>query len=247
MTKWIRAKVLKIKKWSPNLFSLILKAKIAPFIPGQYNKLLLNKKSSIQRAYSYVNSSNKQNLEFYILLIPNGKMTPFLYSLNVNEKIYISKESFGFFTIREIPKKEILWMFSTGTAIGPYLSILQEKKEILRFKKIVLIHAIRYFKDLNYLPLINNIKKQYGEKFSFISVTSREKNKNSLFGRIPKLIENNSIENKLNLKIQKETSHIMLCGNPNMVKDTIKLLYNIKNMRKHLRRKCGEITSENYW
>ncbi|WP_343152720.1 FAD-binding oxidoreductase [Buchnera aphidicola] len=247
MTTWIKAKVLKIKKWNHNLFSLILNAPICPFIPGQYTKLLLNRNNKVQRAYSYVNSPNNTNIEFYIVLVPKGKITPFLYNLKVNEEINISKESFGFFTTREIPNKEILWMFSTGTAIGPYLSILQNKKEVLQFKKIVLIHAVRYYEDLNYLPLIDNIKKKYKDRFHFISITSREKNKNSIFGRIPQLIENKSIEKKIGLNLEKKTSHVMLCGNPGMVKESISLLQKTRNMNKHLRRKPGEITSENYW
>ncbi|CAL4325535.1 FAD-binding oxidoreductase [Buchnera aphidicola] len=247
MTEWIKAKILKIKKWNHNLFSIILKASISPFIPGQYTKLLLNKDDRIQRAYSYVNSSSNSNLEFYIVLVPNGKMTSFLYNLKVNEEISISKKSFGFFTTREIPKKDILWMFATGTAIGPYLSILQEKKEVFQFKKIVLIYAVRYYEDLNYLYLIKKIQRKYENKFHFISITSRKKNTNSLFGRIPQLIENKLIEKRIGLNITKETSHIMLCGNPEMVKETILLLQKTRNMKKHLRRKPGEITSENYW
>jgi ferredoxin--NADP+ reductase len=39
----------------------------------------------------------------------------------------------------------------------------------------------------------------------------------------------------------------MLCGNPQMVRDTQQTLKDQRQMRKHLRRKPGHITSEHYW
>ncbi|STJ14173.1 ferredoxin--NADP reductase [Escherichia coli] len=43
----------------------------------------------------------------------------------------------------EVPDCETLWMLATGTAIGPYLSILQLGKDLERFKNLVLVHAAR--------------------------------------------------------------------------------------------------------
>ncbi|MDE5285896.1 MAG: ferredoxin--NADP(+) reductase, partial [Buchnera aphidicola] len=107
----------------------------------------------ITRSYSYVNAPSNQVLEFYIIRIKNGKLSNILYNLKKNDKIFIKKQSYGFFTLKEVPYCKFLWMFATGTAIGPYLSILQEEQNIDRFKKIILIHAVRYYNDLSYLPL----------------------------------------------------------------------------------------------
>jgi len=81
----------------------------------------------------------------------------------------------------------------------------------------------------------------------FHTIVSREKNKNSLMGRIPHLIENKTLEDRVGINIDSNFSHIMLCGNPNMVRDTQKILIEKKNMRKNFRRNPGHITSENYW
>jgi ferredoxin--NADP+ reductase len=43
-------------------------------------------------------------------------------------------EAAGFFVLEEVPDCDTLWMLATGTAIGPYLSILQEGKDLDRFK-----------------------------------------------------------------------------------------------------------------
>lgn len=249
MNPWINAEVLTIKKWSSYLFSLILNAPIAPFCAGQFTKLALydhtNKK--IQRAYSYLNSPSEKKLEIYIVRVLNGKLSNMLYNLQSGDKILIKKHSFGFFIIDEIPDCNTLWMFATGTGIGPYCSILKEGKNINRFNNIVLVHAVRYQHELIYLPLMKKLYEKYKGKLKIQTIVSREENKNSLTGRIPFLLNNKMIEKKIGLSISPKNSHVMLCGNPGMVKDTYDFLKNNRNMIKHLRRKKGNITMEKYW
>ncbi|KAI9575772.1 hypothetical protein GQX74_015795 [Glossina fuscipes] len=43
-------------------------------------------------------------------------------------------------------------------------------------------------------------------------------------GPIPELIFNGQLENAINLKINPKDTHIMLCGNPNMIRDTYECL-----------------------
>ncbi|CAL4044085.1 ferredoxin--NADP(+) reductase [Buchnera aphidicola] len=248
MNKWITGKVIKVNKWTSNLFSIILHASITPFTAGQFAKLSFKEAIEIKRAYSYVNPPHDKNLEFYIVLIPKGKMTFRLYNLKYNDEILITKQASGFFTIEEIPICRDLWMFATGTAIGPFLSILQEKNnKIKEFKNIILIHAVRYTKELNYGDRIKQIKENYNGKLHTHTIVSRENSKDSLMGRIPYLIINKELENKVGFQINTNVSHIMLCGNPNMVRDTNKVLLENKNMRKNYRRNPGHITCENYW
>ena len=248
MSKWVTAQVITIKKRTNNLFSIILHAPISSFTAGQFAKLSFKNKENIQRAYSYVNAPNNPNLEFYIVLIPNGKMTNSLYNLMPNDELLITQEASGFFTLDEIPNCKNLWMLATGTGIGPYLSILQDQGNIFKkFKNVILVHAVRYANELNYTSLINQLEKKYYGKFYFQTIVSREIKKNSLTGRIPELLKNKNIEEKIGLKLNANSSHVMLCGNPNMIKETQKLLSDTRNMHKNLRRKPGHITSENYW
>ncbi|QIQ42134.1 MAG: ferredoxin--NADP(+) reductase [Buchnera aphidicola (Microlophium carnosum)] len=252
MNPWINADVLMVKKWTKNLFSLILHAAIEPFYAGQFTKLAVHKSNTsnenkIQRAYSYVNAPSEKNLEIYIVRVINGQLSNLLYNLKSGDIIYIKKKSCGFFIINEIPDCKVLWMFATGTGIGPYCSILKEAKNIDRFNHIVLIHAVRYQYELTYLPLMKELHKKYNGKLIIQTVTSRDKNKHSLTGRIPFLLKHKILEEHIGLSINPQTSHVMLCGNPFMVKDTFLFLKNNRNMEKHLRRKKGNITMENYW
>ncbi|WP_343192590.1 FAD-binding oxidoreductase [Buchnera aphidicola (Taiwanaphis decaspermi)] len=249
MNNWVKAKVISIKKYNGNLLKIILHADILPFIAGQFTKFLIKKKNSIKirRAYSYVNSPKSNNLEFYIVKIKKGVMTSKLFKLNIGDDLIISKKSFGFFILKNIPKSYYLWMFATGTGIGPYLSMLQDKNHTLKFNNIILVHAVKYFKELCYLDLMYDLKKKYKGKLIIKNVLSREYNSETLTGRIPNLIKNKLLENSLNISMNKNNSHVMLCGNPNMVKNTEKVLIKYKNMKKHLNRNPGHITKENYW
>ncbi|MNJ69150.1 Ferredoxin--NADP reductase [compost metagenome] len=78
-------------------------------------------------------------------------------------------------------------------------------------------------------------------------MVSREEVAGSLTGRVPALLEDGLLEAAVGLTLDAETSHVMLCGNPQMVRDTQQTLKEKYQMRKHLRRKPGHITSEHYW
>ncbi|MBP2169147.1 ferredoxin--NADP+ reductase [Erwinia toletana] len=248
MAEWITGKVTKVTNWTDSLFSITVHAPVAAFNAGQYAKLALEVDGErVQRAYSYVNAPSDKNLEFYLVTVPEGKLSPRLFALRPGDELMITKDAAGFFVLDEIPECETLWMLATGTAIGPYLSILQEGKDLDRFRHIVLVHAARFAADLSYLPLMQQLQQRYNGKLQIQTVVSREEVAGSLTGRVPALIESGQLEQAVNLKIDAETSHIMLCGNPQMVRDTQQLLKDTRQMRKHLRRKPGHMTSEHYW
>lgn len=248
MAEWVTGNVIQVTNWTDSLFSIQVQAPIAAFTAGQYAKLGLEINGErVQRAYSYVNAPNNPNLEFYLVTVPEGKLSPGLHALQPGMQVQITKEAAGFFVLEEIPPCDTLWMLATGTAIGPFLSILQEGKDLERFQHIVLVHAARYANDLSYLPLMQQLQQRYGEKLRIQTVISREEQAGSLTGRVPALISSGALETAVGLPLNAETGHVMLCGNPQMVRDTQLCLKETRQMGKHLRRRPGHITSEHYW
>ena len=59
-------------------------------------------------------------------------------------------------------------------------------------------------------------------------------------------IKNGKLEDKAKIKMLPENTHIMLCGNPDMLRDTTITLKEI-GLKKHRRSSPGHITTENYW
>lgn len=248
MTKWLTGTVTEMKHWTDSLFSLKLSAQILPFKAGQFTKLAINiNDEHVQRAYSYVNAPNDSHLEFYLVKIPQGKLSPMLYDLCPGDELLVAEQASGFFVLDEIPKCHTLWMIATGTAIASYLSILQYGQDLDRFENLVLVHAVRYANDLSYLPLMKQLAQRYQGKLTMITVVSREQSHGSLYGRIPQLIASGTLEYAAGQLLSPEQSHVMLCGNPQMVADTRAILIESRGMKKHLRRKPGHVSSENYW
>lgn len=248
MAEWVNGKVTGVQHWTDGLFSITVNAPIDSFTAGQFAKLSLEIGGErVQRAYSYVNAPSDPNLEFYLVTVPEGKLSPSLHQLQPGAEVMVTKEAAGFFVLEEVPDCDTLWMLATGTAIGPYLSILQEGKDLDRFNNLVLVHAARFARDLSYLPLMQQLQQRFNGKLRIQTVISREEVAGSLTGRVPALLEDGRLEAAVGLTLDAETSHVMLCGNPQMVRDTQQTLKEKYQMRKHLRRKPGHITSEHYW
>ncbi|MBC3251826.1 ferredoxin--NADP(+) reductase [Serratia fonticola] len=248
MAEWVNGKVTGVQHWTDGLFSITVNAPIDSFTAGQFAKLSLEIDGErVQRAYSYVNAPSDPNLEFYLVTVPEGKLSPSLHQLQPGAEVMVTKEAAGFFVLEEVPDCDTLWMLATGTAIGPYLSILQEGKDLDRFNNLVLVHAARFARDLSYLPLMQQLQQRFNGKLRIQTVVSREEVAGSLTGRVPALLEDGRLEAAVGLTLDAETSHLMLCGNPQMVRDTQQMLKEKYQMRKHLRRKPGHITSEHYW
>ena len=251
MSRWVEGNVKEVKKFSNNLFKIIVEnAPIDPFLAGQFTKIAFQVfgQRYTHRAYSYVNSPESNLLEFYISKIPNGRISTRLYNLEKNSKIILSKKSYGNFTLESLQPCKSLWMVVTGTAIGPCLSILRQKSEhIKKFHSLILVHAVRYKSDLNYQNLMQNIVKRSCYKNIKIQyVISRENISGALLGRIPKLLECGILEKHIGITIKNINSHVMLCGNPGMIRETKEILKK-RGMCENFQYSPGNITVERYW
>jgi ferredoxin--NADP+ reductase len=130
---------------------------------------------------------------------------------------------------------------STGTGIAPFISILRTQTPWRRFNQVVLVHAVRHASELVYREEL-----QCMPHLKYVSIVSREAAPGSLRGRIPALVRDGQLEAAAGLKLAAETSQVMLCGNPDMLKDTTAALVE-RGMRKHRRRAPGHITVESFW
>ena len=95
-----------------------------PFEPGQYATLGVEAEPRmIERAYSIAASPLEDELEFFIELVPEGKLTPRLYALGVGDSLWVRKVARGHFVLDARPEKVNHVMVSTVTGIAPFLSM----------------------------------------------------------------------------------------------------------------------------
>lgn len=87
MADWVSGKVTKVEYWTDALFSLYVRAPVHPFTAGQFTKLGLEIDGErVQRAYSYVNAPGNPDLEFYLVTVPEGKLSPRLAALKPGDE-----------------------------------------------------------------------------------------------------------------------------------------------------------------
>jgi ferredoxin--NADP+ reductase len=247
----IPGKVVRRIDWTPSQFSIAVRADIDPFVAGQFTKLALQNEHGdwVRRAYSIVTPPTEYSLtgdlEFLIVAASQGELSPKLHQLQSGDSVWVAKQPAGFMTIEEVPEyTKQLWLVSSGTAIGPYLSILMAP--LLSFEKIVLVHAVREKRDLVYRAQIETLLQRYSGRLNYVPIVSRESVSGTLSGRIPALLRDGSLENTAAVSLNPEKSFVYLCGNPAMVKESVQALKE-KGLNKHLRRKPGHFSSENYW
>lgn len=244
---WVEGRVLERIEWTPTLFSLRVAAELAPYKAGQFTKLALEQGDRrVQRAYSFVNPPSTPYHEFYFVEIPDGELTPTLGSLRAGDSLLVQSLATGFLTLDEVPAGRDLWLLSTGTAIGPFLSMLADGEAFARFENLVLVHGVRKGEELSYRELIASFAKRHGERFRYVPFVSRESWPEAMEGRIPAAIADGRLQARVGLEFAPELSQVLICGNPAMVKETQQTLLSL-GLAKNLRRAPGNISAENYW
>lgn len=204
----------------------------------------------IFRAYSVASSPYDEFIEFFSVVVPNGAFTSVIQYVQAGDVLYLNPTPFGYLTLAryQLPLPNDLWLLATGTGLAPFLSILKTLEVWQQYQHIILVYSARTYQELAYESEINTLKAMYGEdgaKFSFIPVITREPDFTGLKERLPQLIISGQLEQKADANFDVNHSHIMLCGNPQMVEDT-KTALKQRGLVMN-RRGEGNIAVENYW
>ena len=246
MTEWVEGRISGKTCWTDRLYSLQIDAPVEGFKAGQFVKVALDLEGDhIGRPYSFVNAPDRRPLEIYFNEVPEGPLTPRLSRLIKGDPIWLSARASGVFTLDNVPEARNLWLFATGTALGVYLAILATDEPWQRFERIVLVHGVRSADELTYGERIGDLLHRRRNQFTFVPVLSRAQQDDALHGRIPPLLENGLLEQRAGLRVETETSHVMLCGNSHMIKD-MKALLEARGMQRHRRHEPGHYTTEQY-
>jgi ferredoxin--NADP+ reductase len=247
MTKWVEGRVVGRRHWTGRLYSLQVEAPVDPFRAGQFTRIGLDLGAErVARSYSYVNAPEERPLEFYFITVPGGPLSARLAALEPGDAIWVAPKPSGMLTLAQVPEAGHLWLLSTGTAIGPFLSILKTAEPWRRFSKVMLVHAVRAAAELAYRDLIADLARARSGQFAYVPFVSREDTDFAIRGRIPDAIRDGRLEQRAGLAIGAAQSQLMVCGNPAMVEDTLAVL-EARGLRRNRRKEPGQITVEAYW
>ena len=202
------------------------------------------------RAYSVASSPYDEFIEFFSVVIPDGEFTSKVNHIQVGDSLLLNTTPFGYLTLAryQLPLPNDLWLLATGTGLAPFLSILKTIDVWQQYQRIILVYSARTSQELAYQAEIGSIKSIYGDNgaaFVFLPIVTREADYTGEKARVPNLILSGKLTELVGQKLDKERSHVMLCGNPQMVEDTKEALKSLGLTMN--RRGEGNIAVENYW
>lgn len=246
MSSWISARVAERIEWDAGLVTLRLDPLDFPFKPGQFTNLAVEIDGKhVRRSYS-IASAPGAPLEFYLKEVDGGALSPRLTRLAVGDRVLVEPRAAGFLTLDWLPDfAREMWLIATGTGLGPYISLLRSGALFERFDRIVFVHGARHSAELAYRDEL--VAAARDPRVSYLPVVSREEPRDGILGgRLTHLLSDGRLEESALLPLNLERSHVFLCGNPEMIADTVGLL-EARGLRRHKRREPGHITTEKYW
>ncbi|KQT47520.1 ferredoxin-NADP reductase [Aureimonas sp. Leaf454] len=187
---------------------------------------LPNAEKPVFRAYSIASPAWDEELEFFSIKVENGPLTEHLQKIVVGDTVLMRKKSTGTLVHDALIPGKRLYLFSTGTGIAPFASVIRDPETYEKFETVILTHTTRTIDELQYgKDLVAEIKADelmsefVGDKLLLHSSATREGEQRG--ERITTLIETGKLFSDLGLPaIDPATDRAMICGSMDMLKDT---------------------------
>jgi ferredoxin--NADP+ reductase len=209
--------VTSIRKWSDKLFSFTTtRPDDFRFENGEFVTLGLRAEGKlIARAYSIVSTGDADNLEFLSIMVPDGPLTSRLVNVREGDGIWINTKATGSLTLGHLHPGRHLYMLATGTGLAPFMSLIRYPEVYRRYSKVVLVHTVRSQHELAYREEIEGLA---GERLCYVPTVTREPFE--LTRRGSDLFRSGVLFARLGIPVaDPEHDRIMLCGNPNMIRE----------------------------
>lgn len=232
MATLMTEKVTHVHHWNDTLFSFKTTRDMGfKFENGHFTMIGLKQDGRpLLRAYSIVSANYEEELEFFSIKVPDGPLTSKLQHLQVGDEVLVNSKSTGTLTVDNMLPGKNLYLFSTGTGLAPFLSIIRDPECYEAFDKIILTHGVRSVSELAYQDLITDSlpdNEYFGEevrdKLIYYPSVTREDFR--FQGRITDLIESGKLFTDVGMPpLNPKVDRAMLCGSPAMLKDTTAIL-----------------------
>jgi len=247
--------VLAVKHFTDKTFSFSLTRPASfRFRSGEFIMIGLmgevkGKTKPILRAYSVASPSWDDKLDFYSIKVDDGPLTSKLQHIKVGDKVLLGRKPVGTLVCDAVLPGKRLFMFSTGTGIAPFASLIRDPEVYEKYDQIILTHTCREVAELNYGfeivaaarkdPLVGEI---VGDKLTHIAMVTREEY--GLKGRVTDLLLNGELFKHVpGGAIDPAHDRAMICGSMDMTMDT-KAIMEKFGLREGSNAKPGEFVIE---
>ena len=227
MSAFNEERVLTVHHWTDRLFSFTTtRDPSLRFSNGHFTMIGLRVNDKpLLRAYSIVSPNYEEHLEFLSIKVEDGPLTSRLQHIKVGDSIVVGRKPTGTLLIDYLLPAKRLYMFSSGTGLAPFLSVIRDPDTYEKFEEVILVHGVREVAELAYhdylthtLPKHELLGEMVSKQLTYYPTVTREAYKNT--GRITTLIENGKLFSDLGVPaLDREQDRIMICGSPGMLRD----------------------------
>jgi ferredoxin/flavodoxin---NADP+ reductase len=215
------------------------------FTPGQFATLGVEVDGKrIERPYSIVSAPSENELEFFLELVPAGKLTPLLHKLQPGAELLIRKIPKGKFTLQTGDGRRNHLLVSTVTGVAPFVSyvrsLVQDWKQG-RFDgsyKLYLLDGASYLWEFGYRDELTDLAEEM-PWLTYVPTVSRPWDHADWQGETGRV--DDLLEKYLDVWHLDETNTTAyLCGNPAMITNSKNILTRRGFERAHIK-------EETYW
>lgn len=204
----------------------------------------------LRRAYSIASSSREREyLEFYLVEVQSGALTPRLFALKPGDKLWLGPKFTGLFTLDEVPPDRHVAFIGTGTGLAPYMSMLRTHLERDGSRRLAVLHGARHSWDLGYRDELMQMQR-LAPHFTYLPVLSRPEAElvpwTGATGRLPAFWASGALARAWGFRPTPADTHLFLCGNPGML-EAMQQQLEAEGFREHTKQAPGEIHMEKYW
>ncbi len=217
-------KVSNVRHWTDKTFSFTCeRPSTLRFRSGEFAMIgLENGDRPLLRAYSIASPNWAEELEFYSIKVQDGPLTSRLQHLKEGDEILIRPKPVGTLVHDALIPGNRLVLFSTGTGIAPFASVIRDPETYEKFDKVILTQTCRERKELDYgSSLIEEITNDellseiVGDKLQFVATTTREES--DQMGRMTDWLGDDRFAQATGAPLEAENDRVMICGSMEML------------------------------
>ena len=218
--------VLKVHHWTPLTFSFsCVRPDNFRFRSGEFVMIGLNiADKPVLRAYSIASPNWHEEFEFYSIKVEDGPLTSKLQQLKEGDSIIFRNKPVGTLVNDALLKGKRLFLFSTGTGIAPFTSIIRDPETYEKFDEVILFQTCRQINELEFgkhtvdaiykNDLLSEIVKG---KLKFFPTTTREPSQ--YFGRITDWLKSKRFVEEFGRDLNPSEDRAMICGSIAMLNE----------------------------
>jgi len=218
--------VTKVRHWTDDLFELrVTRPATFRFRSGEFVMLgLMVDGKPLLRAYSVASPSWDEELDFYSIKVQEGPLTSRLQHVKEGDKVLLGRKPTGTLVHDALLPGKRLYLWSTGTGIAPFASVIRDPETYEKFDEVILCHTCRKVEDLAYgKMLVEDLKDdplcgEFADRLVHYATTTRDES--PAMGRITDNIESGKLFADLGIPpLDRAVDRVMICGSMAMLND----------------------------